>query len=76
VGVLVLSAVFLLTIVLAAVVARAILGVVLHVVTTGALPTAHALRTATFLGAAFAFWSLARAVAASPAVTGLITRVR
>jgi len=76
VGLLVLSLVFLLTLALGAALARVVLAALLHIVTTGELPPARAVRVAVFVGALLAFWSLAPAVAASPAASDLMTLLR
>jgi hypothetical protein len=76
VGPVVLTLVFLGTLVLGAVVARAILALVLALVTGQEGLPAHALRVGVFVGALFVFWSLVPARAESPGTSSQMTDAR
>jgi len=76
VGPVVLALVLAATLVLGAVLARILLSVVLAVVTGREGLPAGALRTAAFVAALFAFWSLAPARAESPGTPTRLTQAR
>jgi hypothetical protein len=76
VGPVVLALVFLATLLLGAAVARAILALVLAVVTGREGLSTHALRVGVFVGALIVFWSLVPARAESPGTSTAITIAR
>ncbi|HET9358755.1 MAG TPA: hypothetical protein VFO58_03350 [Vicinamibacterales bacterium] len=70
-GLLVLSLVLLLTIALGIALAKGVLNLILHLLTEQRVPAVDAFRVAVFVGALIVFWSLAPAIAESPAASGL-----
>ena len=75
-GPVVLTLVLLATLLLGAAVARAILALVLAVVTGREGLPAHALRVVVFLGALIVFWSLVPARAESPGTSARVILAR
>ena len=75
-GALVLSAVFLLTVAIGAVLAKGILSLVLHLIVDERVPAAGSFKIAGILVAVIAVWSLAPAIVESPAAAGLLALVR
>ena len=75
-GPVVLTLVFVATLVIGALLARAVLAVVLALVTGEAPVPARALHGAVFVAALLAFWSLVPARAESPGASTRITLVR
>ena len=76
VSVLVLVAVFLLTVALGAALAKGVLTLVLRILIDGQLPTLASFGTAGFLVALIAFWSMAPAIIDTPVAAGLLALVR